>query len=143
MAIKGIIALLILINFDKTDAIKIHMKFYYITFITYFIFFIFYFIADNESSKHLANAIYVVTTMLIPGYLLTTLLLLFRAPKTAAESLLFVSIILLGIILPKFGFERGLSNMSYNIIDIILFVLMLIQLMLFFYTIFLKKYSSK
>ncbi len=123
LLIKGIILFGFLVILEKKEITKI--------------FFVFYFLVNNEPNAHLANFLFILSNFLfLPMYLLTSIIIFFRNRFIFLQyNLVFFISIFIGFLLPFFGYERGISSMSYTKVDVFLFLLMFLQLLvsLYFY----------
>ncbi len=137
LLIKGIILFGFLVILEKKEITKIFFVFYFLFFISYFLFFVFYFLVNNEPNAHLANFLFILSNFLfLPMYLLTSIIIFFRNRFIFLQyNLVFFISIFIGFLLPFFGYERGISSMSYTKVDVFLFLLMFLQLLvsLYFY----------
>lgn len=137
LLIKGIILFGFLVILEKKEITKIFFVFYFLFFIFCFLFFIFYFLVNNEPNAHLANFLFILSNFLfLPMYLLTSIIIFFRNRFIFLQyNLVFFISIFIGFLLPFFGYERGISSMSYTKVDVFLFLLMFLQLLvsLYFY----------
>ncbi len=123
---------------NKSEVTKILLVFYRLFFILYLLFFISYFLADDESSKHLANTIYTLCIFILPGYVLAYLVVLFRDKKNFLTNIFFNIAIFISFVIPHLGYRSGIVNMTYTESDVFVFILILLQLIVHVYNYFKK-----
>ena len=133
LIIKLGIPFMFLFLLTKDEVLKILFTFYRLLFIFYFLFFIFYFLANDESSKILANFIFMGCLLIFPGYLLAYLMVCLRYKIFILKRIFFNISIFGTFILPFFGYRSGTINMTYRSLDILLFLLIILQLIVHLY----------
>ena len=133
--IKGVILFGFLLLLNKKEITKIFFIFYFLFFISYFLFFISYFLVNDESSANLANFLFILSYLLfLPVYILASVIIIFKNLSIFLKNnLVLFSSIVISVLLPYFGYERGLDTMNYTRVDIFLFLLMVIQLLVIVY----------
>lgn len=133
LALKIGILFTFLVFLNKNELMKISLHFYSLFFINYFLFFILYFSANDESSKIFANMVFTLCLLIFPGYLLVYLMVFLRYRIIFLKNIFFNISIFGTFILPFFGYRSGTINMTYRLLDIFLFLLIIIQLLIILY----------